>query len=63
MLSARQGIKRRMLMVLVVENDDVIAEGIIRHLGAAGLKASSVRTAEQGLDRPRNNRRTSACST
>jgi DNA-binding response OmpR family regulator len=42
--------------VLIVEDDDVIAQGMARHLGAAGLDAVTVSNGEQGLARLRYER-------
>ena len=42
--------------VLIVEDDDVIADGMARHLSAAGFDAVSVARGEQGLARLRYER-------
>ena len=42
--------------VLIVEDDDVIADGMARHLSAAGFDAVSVAKGEQGLARLRYER-------
>jgi two-component system alkaline phosphatase synthesis response regulator PhoP len=42
-----------MARVLIVEDDDVIADGMVQHLEAAGLEASAVQSGEQGLARLR----------
>src|SRR6187397_2526809 len=39
--------------VLIVEDDEVIAQGMARHLGAAGFDPVSVGNGTQGLARPR----------
>jgi two-component system, OmpR family, alkaline phosphatase synthesis response regulator PhoP len=39
--------------VLIVEDDDVIAQGMVRHLGAAGFDAVAVANGAQGLARLR----------
>jgi DNA-binding response OmpR family regulator len=39
--------------VLIVEDDDVIAQGMVRHLGAAGFDAVAVTNGSQGLARLR----------
>ncbi len=39
--------------VLIVEDDEVIAQGMARHLGAAGFDATWVGNGEQGLARLR----------
>jgi DNA-binding response OmpR family regulator len=39
--------------VLIIEDDDVIAQGMSRHLGAAGFEAVSVANGETGLARLR----------
>jgi two-component system alkaline phosphatase synthesis response regulator PhoP len=38
-----------MSKVLIVEDDDVIADGMVQHLAAAGFDASAVSSGEQGL--------------
>jgi two-component system alkaline phosphatase synthesis response regulator PhoP len=38
-----------MAKVLIVEDDDIIADGMLRHLEAAGFEASAVQSGEQGL--------------
>jgi len=43
-----------MLKVLVVEDDDVIAQSMVRHLEAAGFAPSRVATGEEGLKRLRH---------
>src|SRR2546423_3611516 len=45
-----------MTRVLIVEDDAVIAEGMARHLAAAGLDAQVVGAGEQGLARLRYER-------
>ena len=42
-----------MARVLIVEDDDIIADGMVQHLEAAGLEASAVQSGEQGLARLR----------
>ena len=42
-----------MSKVLIVEDDEVIAQGMARHLGAAGLDPVTVSNGEQGLARLR----------
>jgi DNA-binding response OmpR family regulator len=42
--------------VLIIEDDDVIAQGMARHLGAAGFDAVSVGNGDQGLARLRYER-------
>ena len=49
--------------VLIVEDDEVIAQGMARHLGAAGFDAVWVANGDQGLARLRYENRTPACST
>src|SRR6201984_1471620 len=39
--------------VLIVEDDEVIAQGMARHLGAAGFDPVQVGKGQQGLARPR----------
>lgn len=39
--------------VLIVEDDEVIAQGMVRHLGTAGFDASAVANGSQGLARLR----------
>jgi len=45
-----------MAKVLIVEDDEVIAKGMARHLGAAGFDATWVGNGEQGLARLRYDR-------
>jgi DNA-binding response OmpR family regulator len=45
-----------MAKILIVEDDDVIAQGMARHLGAAGFDPVTVRTGDQGLTRLRYER-------
>jgi DNA-binding response OmpR family regulator len=47
---------RSMAKVLIVEDDEVIAQGIVRHLGAAGFDPVWVPRGEQGLARLRYER-------
>jgi DNA-binding response OmpR family regulator len=42
-----------MAKVLIVEDDDIIADGMVQHLEAAGFDASAVSSGEQGLARLR----------
>ena len=42
-----------MAKVLIVEDDEIIADGMVQHLEAAGLEASAVPSGEQGLARLR----------
>src|SRR5262245_38929233 len=44
---------RRMAKVLIIEDDDVIAQGMARHLQAAGFDAVGVANGETGLARLR----------
>ena len=52
-----------MSKVLIIEDDDVIAEGMARHLDLGGLRPVWVNKGESGLARLRDERPTSACST
>ena len=52
-----------MSKVLIIEDDDVIAEGMARHLTSAGFDPLWVNKGESGLARLRYERPTSACST
>jgi len=47
---------QRMPKVLIIEDDDVIAQGIVRHLGAAGFDPLAVANGEAGLARLRYER-------
>ena len=51
---------KAMAKVLIVEDDDVIAQGMARHLEAAGFDPLWVSRGEAGLA---SSGRTSACST
>ena len=44
---------RRMAKILIIEDDDVIAQGMARHLQAAGFDAVGVANGESGLARLR----------
>jgi two-component system OmpR family response regulator len=43
----------RMAKVLIIEDDEVIAQGMARHLSAAGFDAVGVANGETGLARLR----------
>ena len=49
--------------VLIIEDDDVIAQGMARHLTAAGFDAVGVANGETGLAAFATSSPTSACST